>query len=265
LGWCRREQTDDCTCISATEIADGANKAIAQHNANLTAGAGSNGDWNRGGGSFGPNLEWTRYKLSDGTYTKPMLTGTGGGDVWDRMTTIDLTLGGPRVDGVQVGFWIPVTNQLGIFGQDSEVGYGYRIHKKLYLEDSPALADFDMTNFIPSKGILKGSMALGGLLVRGGRGIPGRGLGNPFKNATLGQVDGAFQSHVQSGKLQLKYTNPITGGKAYQNTKSGHSYYLDPGGVYGRKFEPPHIDVNYPNPKPLNRPSKKKLPVAGGF
>ena len=92
-----------------------------------------------------------------------------------------------------------------------------------------------------------------------------RGVGNPFKNTTLNQVDDAFQAHVRSGKLQLKYVNPKTGAKAYQNTKSGYSYNLDPGGMYGKKLELPHIDVNYPNPKPLNVAPKKKLPVAGGF
>ena len=92
----------------------------------------------------------------------------------------------------------------------------------------------------------------------------GKGLGNPFKNATLSQVDEAFQVHVQSGKLELKYTNPKTGAKAYQNTKSGYSYNLDPGGMYGKKLESPHIDVNYSKPKPANF-DKKKLPVSGGF
>jgi RHS repeat-associated protein len=221
--------TDDCTCISGTEIADGANKAIAQHNANLTADAGSNGDWNQGGGSFGPNLEWTRYKLSDGTYTKPMLTGTGGGDVWDRMTTIDLTLGGPRVDGVQVGFWIPVLHQESTV-MDGEAGYGYRTHKSYYAEQSPALADFDMTNFIPSKGMLKGSMALGGLLVRGGRGLAGSGLGlsqhlrqlekygtGGYKELANGRFRYYGQSSLNKGNpnsfRMVREWNPVTNGK----------------------------------------------------
>jgi hypothetical protein len=90
-------------------------------------------------------------------------------------------------------------------------------------------------------------------------------LGNPFKNLTLAQVDEAFQVHVQSGKLELKFVNPKTGAKADQNTVSKYSYNLDPGGMYGKKLELPHIDVNYPNPKPLNVSPKIKLPVAGGF
>jgi RHS repeat-associated protein len=92
----------------------------------------------------------------------------------------------------------------------------------------------------------------------------GGNLGNPFKNLTLSQVDEAFQVHVQTGKLQLKFANSETGAKAYLNTQSGYSYNLDPGGMYGKKLELPHIDVNYAKPKPLNI-SKKKLPVAGGF
>ena len=41
-----------------------------------------------------------------------------------------------------------------------------------------------------------------------------------------------------------------------------YSYNLDPGsiGKKGRK-EAPHVDVNYPNPKPKNVPPKKKLPT----
>jgi hypothetical protein len=92
--------TDDCTCISGTEIADGANKAIAQHNANLTAGAGSNGDWNRGGGSFGPNLEWTRRQNADGTFTQPIKISNAGGDKIDYLYTLnaDGTISGESVD-----------------------------------------------------------------------------------------------------------------------------------------------------------------------
>ena len=44
------------------------------------------------------------------------------------------------------------------------------------------------------------------------------GLGNPFKNATLSQVDKGFQVHIQSGKLELKIFNPQTGAKSYLNT-----------------------------------------------
>ena len=91
------------------------------------------------------------------------------------------------------------------------------------------------------------------------------GLGNPYKQYTLTQVEMSFQKHVTNGKLELKYVNPYSGAKSYLNTKSGYSYNLDPGGVYKKGVEAPHIDVNYPNPKPLNVAKKKKLEVKGGF
>ncbi len=90
-------------------------------------------------------------------------------------------------------------------------------------------------------------------------------LGNPYKNFNLNEVASGFDKHVQSGKLIPKYTNPTTGAKSYYNTQSGYSYNLDPGGIYGKNVEGPHIDVNYPNPKPKNVPAKKKLQVSGGF
>lgn len=93
-------------------------------------------------------------------------------------------------------------------------------------------------------------------------GARGGGLGNPFKNMNLSQIDNVFQTHVKSGKMIPKPGAP--GSKVYQNVKSGYSYNLDPGGVYGKKVEGPHIDVNYSKPKPKNIP-KKKLPVSGGF
>lgn len=93
-------------------------------------------------------------------------------------------------------------------------------------------------------------------------GARGGGLGNPFKNMNLSQIDNVFQTHVKSGKMIPKPGAP--GSKVYQNVKSGYSYNLDPGGVYGKKVEGSHIDVNYSKPKPKNIP-KKKLPVSGGF
>ena len=83
------------------------------------------------------------------------------------------------------------------------------------------------------------------------------GLGNPFKNSSLSEIDNALQKHVQRGKLVEKPAAP--GSKVYQNTKSKYSYNLDPGGIYKKGIEKPHIDVNYPNPKPKNVPNKKKL------
>ncbi len=83
---------------------------------------------------------------------------------------------------------------------------------------------------------LAGMLTIGGVKLNAAK---GGGLGSSFKNATLKQIDDAFQVHVQSGKLQLKWVNPKTGAKAYQNTKSGYSYNLDPGGTYRKKLELP--------------------------
>ena len=88
------------------------------------------------------------------------------------------------------------------------------------------------------------------------------GLGNQFKDKTVDEVNGAMQKHVDTGKLEEKYTDPVSGSKSYQNTESGYSYNVDTGksGKTGAKVEPSHIDVNYPKPKPKNIP-KKKLPI----
>jgi RHS repeat-associated protein len=87
-----------------------------------------------------------------------------------------------------------------------------------------------------------------------------QGLGNPFKNSTLKEVRNNFEKRASQGKMEKKGPN------AYINKKSGYSYNVDKGGNYGRggkKVEKPHVDVNYPNPKPKNVPPKKKLNVAG--
>jgi RHS repeat-associated protein len=86
----------------------------------------------------------------------------------------------------------------------------------------------------------------------------GKGLGNSFKNVTLGEVRNSFEKRVVEGTMEKKGPN------AYINKKSRYSYNIDKGGNYGRggkKVEGPHVDVNYPNPKPKNVPSKKKLDV----
>ena len=88
-----------------------------------------------------------------------------------------------------------------------------------------------------------------------------KGLGNPFKNYTLKEIDQGFQKQLENGKLIQKPSAP--GAKTYQS-KSGYSYNLDPGKQYKRGFEKPHIDVNYPKPKPKTV-EKKKLEVNGGF
>ena len=89
-----------------------------------------------------------------------------------------------------------------------------------------------------------------------------KGLGNPFKNMTLDQVRTSMDKHVGTGKLKVVVVDRETGlNKTYSNNKSGYSYNLDEGGPtrIGRKkmIEPPHIDVNYPKPKPKNIEKKK--------
>jgi hypothetical protein len=61
--------------------------------------------------------------------------------------------------------------------------------------------------------------------------------------------------------LEAKYSDPVSGSKSYANKKSGYSYNVDTGvsGKTGKSVEKPHVDVNYPNPKPKNVPPKKKL------
>ncbi|WPO92695.1 DUF6443 domain-containing protein [Chryseobacterium sp. HR92] len=102
-----------------------------------------------------------------------------------------------------------------------------------------------------------------------GRGIKGirnakdPGLGNQFKTKTTSQVNNAMEKQVNKGKLDKVYTDPKSGSISYKNNKSGYSYNVDTGksGKTGKKVEPAHIDVNYPNPKPKNMPPKKKLPT----
>ncbi|WP_306597670.1 MULTISPECIES: RHS repeat domain-containing protein [unclassified Chryseobacterium] len=102
-----------------------------------------------------------------------------------------------------------------------------------------------------------------------GRGIKGirnakdPGLGNQFKTKTTSQVNNAMEKQVNKGKLDKVYTDPKSGSISYKNKKSGYSYNVDTGksGKTGKKVEPAHIDVNYPNPKPKNMPPKKKLPT----
>ena len=84
-----------------------------------------------------------------------------------------------------------------------------------------------------------------------------QGLGNPFKDKTLKEIEGQFQDYKQKGKLKPA-RNSVPGNSAYVNTKSGYSYNLDP----GNSKEGPHVDVNYPHKV---KGPKKKLPTKGGF
>ena len=90
----------------------------------------------------------------------------------------------------------------------------------------------------------------------------GKNLGNPFKNKTLNQVRKGMDKQVAKGKLEVKVKDPATGkNKTYQNKKTKYSYNLDKGNTPRKGgAEKPHVDVNYPKPKPKNI-EKKKLPV----
>jgi RHS repeat-associated protein len=86
---------------------------------------------------------------------------------------------------------------------------------------------------------------------------PIQGLGNPFKNKNLTEINKVFQRYVRRGKLEpAKGCAP--GNKAYVNKKSRYSYNLDPGSA--KEF--PHVDVNYPHG---SHRVKKKLSTLGGF
>ena len=56
-----------------------------------------------------------------------------------------------------------------------------------------------------------------------------------------------------------KGPDPVRGLGAYVNPKSGYSYHIDMGRAYKKGIEAPHVDVNYPNPKPHNVLTKKKF------
>lgn len=93
--------------------------------------------------------------------------------------------------------------------------------------------------------------------------IGNNGLGNPYRGKTFNEVIDAMEEQVKKGKLEPKYTSPKSGSKSYKNKESGYSYNVDTGksAKTGEQVEPPHVDVNYPNPKPSNVPKKKKLPI----
>jgi RHS repeat-associated protein len=88
-------------------------------------------------------------------------------------------------------------------------------------------------------------------------------LGNPFKGKSLEQVQQGFEKQVEAGKVEVKYSDPVSGSTSYKNTESGYSYNVDTGvsGKTGEKVENAHVDVNYPNPKPNNVNPKRKFEI----
>jgi len=112
-----------------------------------------------------------------------------------------------------------------------------------------------------------GALAAGATIAAGAalltKKVPTKGLGNPFKGKSVRQVRKGMQKHVKSGKLELKYNDPVSGSSSYKNKQSGYSYNVDTGksGKTGKKVENAHVDVNYPNPKPKNAPKKRKFEI----
>ena len=84
-----------------------------------------------------------------------------------------------------------------------------------------------------------------------------KGMGNPYADKTLRDVEKGIQKQVSKGKMKPA-NGSAPGNKAYVNTKSGYSYNLDPGNAK----EGPHVDVNYPHGQ---KRTKKKLSTNGGF
>lgn len=63
------------------------------------------------------------------------------------------------------------------------------------------------------------------------------GLGNQFKNKIPEQVKKAMDKQVEKGKLEKKYTDPVSGSTSYKNKNTGYSYNVDIGksGKTGKK------------------------------
>ena len=79
---------------------------------------------------------------------------------------------------------------------------------------------------------------------------PDTGLGNPFKNATIEEVEQAFirKGFIPSGP------NPSAGLGGWINPKTGRSYHLDDSSFHTNNTEPSHIDVNR---KTIDKSTKK--------
>jgi RHS repeat-associated protein len=89
--------------------------------------------------------------------------------------------------------------------------------------------------------------ALGGTLpkvsaVPGDAAKAAKGLGNPFKAKTPGEIDQMFGAKG----YQPRGPDPMSGRGGYVNPQTGRSYHIDPGGSYGKGVEAPHVDVNRP-------------------
>lgn len=90
----------------------------------------------------------------------------------------------------------------------------------------------------------------------GGTGAPqtadgagAKGLANPFKGKSAGEIDKMFK-----GKgFDPRGPNPKGGKGGYVDPKTGRSYHIDEANSFG---EPPHVDVN--RPRDYSGPLDKK-------
>ena len=69
----------------------------------------------------------------------------------------------------------------------------------------------------------------------------GRGLGNPFVGKSFEEIDHMFRMKG----FEMKGIDPLMGKGSYFNPKTGTKYYLDPGRMYKKGYEGPHVDVFY--------------------
>jgi len=79
---------------------------------------------------------------------------------------------------------------------------------------------------------------------------------NPFKGKTPQQIDEMFRAKG----FEPRGPDPAAGKGGYVNPKTGRSYHIDPGGMYKRGPEAPHVDIN--RPRGYRGPlGKRKFPL----
>ncbi len=79
---------------------------------------------------------------------------------------------------------------------------------------------------------------------------------NPFEGKSAEEIDGMFRT---KGFIPMG-PDPVSGQGSYINPITGRMYYIDSGGVYGKVYEGPHIDVHR---LPDSIFPKRKFPYGG--
>ena len=69
----------------------------------------------------------------------------------------------------------------------------------------------------------------------------GRGLGNPFVGKSFEEIDHMFRMKG----FEVKYFDSVGKKGSYLNSETGTSYFIDPGRMYKKGYEGPHVDVFY--------------------